>query len=364
MVQSFKIELGSLGIYEVLIPKNSQKKSWKDAKNASKKTGKGYRLPLDFELEELFKSSLLRGLINNYSYWSGSETAHTRARSQPYRNGGDFRAEWHIHPGNIEDKTSTNYYLFVRKSNQKKIKNSLFYKILELSLYDALREIFHLDNYVTDGIYRSKIQKLYKDKKVTKKVFLTTMKWGKIKKPNLNKILKNSKKQLESKLLKLNDFIDKNNPEDTINEYLSNDELHIKGVSMSFITKHLHFSQPNKFLIYDKWMKNLHYAMLIDQEASLTEIYFNPNYSFIYNSEMKLKRGSEGGAYQDFITRFKKLYIEINKELKTRRLKPFKNMGEFEAFLFGNSEKKHLNYNPRKFIFDFIENNRAHLNKK
>ena len=114
----FTLVLDEFGAFDVLIPESAQKTSWDEAKRAAKAIGKGYRLPLDFELEELFKSSLFRGIINNSSYWSGTETAKMRARSQKYRNGGDFRALWYQHPGDIEDKNSVNYFFFIRKSKE------------------------------------------------------------------------------------------------------------------------------------------------------------------------------------------------------------------------------------------------------
>ena len=50
----------------------------------------------------------------------------------------------------------------------------------------------------------------------------------------------------------------------------------------------------------------------------------------------------------------KKIYKEVNSELKLRRIKPFKNLGEFEAFMFGEYEKEYHSSNPRKLISDFI----------
>jgi len=76
------IDLGEFGVFEVALPSEPVKLTWHEAKVAAKKMGQKFRLPLDYELEELFKSSLFRGILKNSSYWSGTETAHTRARSQ------------------------------------------------------------------------------------------------------------------------------------------------------------------------------------------------------------------------------------------------------------------------------------------
>ena len=352
----FTLVLDEFGAFDVLIPESAQKASWDEAKRAAKAIGKGYRLPLDFELEELFKSSLFRGIINNSSYWSGTETAKMRARSQKYRNGGDFRALWYQHPGDIEDKNSVNYFFFIRKSKRSETMHSLNLKILELSLYDSLRKKYHFNNYTTDEITRKNVFDIFKLKGNWSKKMIMTIKWGRIRKPNLNLVQKIDSKTLSQKIAEINKVIGSNNEVVFLDNYLKrNSVMKINGIGLAFITKYLYFyTGGKKFLIYDRWMKNLHYAMLLDNGLNMPQMYFKPTDTNLLFTELKLKRGIEGLAYQDFNIRFKKIYKEVNSELKLRRIKPFKNLGEFEAFMFGEYEKEYHSSNPRKLISDFI----------
>ena len=141
----FSLSLGGTSVVDILIPEDFPSANWGEAKLAAKKYGRGFRLPYDFELEALFKSSLFRGLLKNASYWSATDTAKTRARSQIYRNGGDFRAIYYQHPGDIEPKEALNYFFFIKKSNKTKSPGSLFINILELALYDSIRKKYHLN---------------------------------------------------------------------------------------------------------------------------------------------------------------------------------------------------------------------------
>jgi len=347
-------DLGELGLFDVLIPESTQTASWDEAKKAAKAIGKGYRLPLDFELEELFKSSLFRGIINNSSYWSGTETAKMRARSQKYRNGGDYRALWYQHPGDVESKDNINYFFLIRMSKKKKVQTPLSTKILELALYDSTRKEYHLNNYVKDGLDRSKVFATYKQSNNSKSSFLLMLKWGGVRPVNLQRVKAYRLKQIESKLTKFNSLIGKLSAEVLIDEYLSNEDIRISGVNLSFISKHLYFMKPNKFLIYDRFMINLHAAMIIEDDPSLIEQYFNESKKKL---DFSIRYNMQGKAYSDFIERFKSLFLKVNEELSKRSVKSFNSLGEFEAFLFGNSQEKNLS-NPREMIKNFIIENR------
>jgi hypothetical protein len=350
----FTLVLDEFGAFDVLIPESAQKASWDEAKRAAKAIGKGYRLPLDFELEELFKSSLFRGIINNSSYWSGTETAKMRARSQKYRNGGDYRALWYQHPGDVESKDTINYFFLIRMSKKKKVQTPLSTKILELALYDSIRKEYHLNNYVKDGLDRSKVFASYKQSNNSKSSFLLMLKWGGVRPVNLQRVKAYRLKQIESKLTKFNSLIGKLSAEVLIDEYLSNEDIRISGVNLSFITKHLYFTKPSKFLIYDRFMINLHAAMIIEDDPSLIEQYFNESKKKL---DFSIRYNMQGKAYSDFIERFKSLFLKINEELSKRSVKSFNSLGEFEAFLFGNSQEKNLS-NPRVMIKNFIIENR------
>ena len=112
-------DLGELGLFDILFSEDFKPVEWNEAKSIAKKIGSGFRLPLDFELEKLFKSSLFRGVLKNASYWSGTETAHSRARSQIYRDGGDWRSYWYQNPGDVESKDAINYFFLIRLSKKK-----------------------------------------------------------------------------------------------------------------------------------------------------------------------------------------------------------------------------------------------------
>lgn len=301
------IDLGEFGVFEVALPSEPVKLTWHEAKVAAKKMGQKFRLPLDYELEELFKSSLFRGILKNSSYWSGTETAHTRARSQIYRNGGDIRSEWYVNPGDVESKDIHNYYLAIRKNTRLRVPNPLFFGILELALYDSIRKEYHLNNYVKGGLDRSTVFSAYKLSNTSKKSFLVMMKWGGSRSINFERVSSCKPKEIESRLTKFNKLIEKNDASFIVDEYLSNHAYRISGVNLSFITKHLYFYDPKKYLIYDRYMQYLHLAMLVQDKSSEINKYF-----FIQNLskekyKLTVRTNMHGKAYSDFLIRFKKI---------------------------------------------------------
>jgi hypothetical protein len=347
-------DLGRLGVFDILISEDFKRVNWKDAKAAAKAIGNGYRLPLDFELEELFKSSLFRGVLKNASYWSGTETAQSRARSQGYRNGGNYRSEWFQHPGDIEDKDALNYFFLIRKSRGKKINIPLFNRILELALYDSIREKYHLNNYIKHGINRAKVFGLYKQSKSKKNTFLSMLQWGGIRLANLNRVKAYRTKILEEKLTSINKLISKRKVEVIIEEYMTNPRFRISGVNLSLITKHMYFARPTKFVIYDRFMINLHVAMLVEEDPSQIERYFTGSKQML---KFSVRRKQKGKAYSDFLDRFNALFKKMNDELLKRGVEQFKSLGDFEAFLFGADKPRDSN-NPRELIANFIAEKR------
>ena len=347
-------DLGNLGVFDILIPEVAERFTWGEAKSAVKTFGGGYRLPLAFELEKLFKSSLFRGLLMNSYYWSGTETAKTRAKCQKYTNGGNYSSALFYNPSVIESKDTINYFFLIRMSKKKKVQTLLSTKILELALYDSIRKEYHLNNYVKDGLDRSKVFATYKQSNNSKSSFLLMLKWGGARQVNLQRVKAYRLKQIESKLTKFNKLIGKLSTEVLIDEYLSNEDIRISGVNLSFITKHLYFTKPNKFLIYDRFMINLHSALILEDNPSQIAHYFRESKKKL---DFSIRYNMQGKAYSDFIERFKSLFLKVNEELSKRSVKSFNSLGEFEAFLFGNSQEKNLS-NPRVMIKNFIIENR------
>jgi hypothetical protein len=345
-----ELELGSFGMFELVIPDDGEKLSWNKAKLLGKTFGRGFRLPLDFELEELFKTPLLRGYLKNVSYWSGTETAYTRAKSEVYRNGGNYRAYWHQDPGDIEDKDNVNYFFFIRKSKKKNINISLATQILKLALYDSIRQKYHINNYVRNDLNRSKVLLEYNRSNSSKKSFVSMLKWGEIRLANLDKVNAYKPSQLEKKLTAINELIKKQKAELIIDEYFSNIELRISGVNLSFITMHMYFVKPKKFLIYDRFMIKLHVAFLIENERKLIDKFFIKS----KKQSLTIRNKMKGIAYADFLQRLNDFFVKVNSELSDRNVKTFDSKGEFEAFLFGEENNKSP-YNPRELINNFIK---------
>jgi hypothetical protein len=175
------------------------------------------------------------------------------------------------------------------------------------------------------------------------------LKWGGVRPVNLQRVKDYRLKQIESKLTKFNSLIGKLGSEFLIDEYLSNKDIRISGVNLSFITKHLYFTQPKKFIIYDRFMINLHAAMILEDNPSQIANYFRESKKKL---EFSIRYNKEGKAYSDFIERFKSLFHKVNEELSKRSVKSFNSLGEFEAFLFGNNVANDLN--PRVMIKNFI----------
>jgi hypothetical protein len=353
MKGSLVFDLGELGLFDLLFSEDFRPVDWNEAKVRAKRIGNGFRLPLDFELEELFKSSLFRGILNNASYWSGTETAHSRARSQMYRNGGDWRSYWYQNPGDVQSKDALNYFFLMRVSKKKKFQTPLRTKILELALNDSIRKEYHLNNYVKNGLDRSIVFAAYKSNNTAKNSFLLMLKWGGVRPVNLQRVQDYTPKQIESKLIRFNLLIRKLNASNLIDEYLSRKDIRISGVNLSFITKHLYFTKPNKFLIYDRFMINLHSALILEDNPSLISHYFRESKKKL---EFSIRYNMQGKAYSDFMERFQSLFIKVNEELSARSVKSFRSIGELEAFLFGGKVANDLN--PREMIKNYIKENR------
>jgi hypothetical protein len=342
------IDLGRHGVYEVLISDDFTNAAWHEAKAKAKTAPKGFRLPLDYELEALFESALLKGLVKSGFYWSGTETAVTRARSQQY--GGSPSEHWIMNPRHVEDKNGLNIFLLVRKIGSKKTKMPFSKKVLELSLNPSVRKRFHFNNYVKNNLNRDGVLQIYKQGFLGVHSFIEMLKWGGLRIPNLNLVSKSEILEIERKLLKLDELISNNDPATIIDQYLSNSEIKIRGVGISFITKHLYFKRPNYFIIYDKFMINVHVAMLLEDDSNLIYEYYGRSND---RADYHIRYKSEGAAYADFLTRLNILYKKVNMELELRSAPKFRTIGQFEAFLFGNHRDKD-DLNPRVMTSKYI----------
>ena len=180
------------------------------------------------------------------------------------------------------------------------------------------------------------------------------MKWGGARPINFERVSACKPREIQSRLTKFNKLIGKNDAEFIVDEYLFNDAYRISGVNLSFITKHLYFIKPEKFLIYDRFMQNLHVAMLLDSDSDLISHYFRFSEK---EKVFKIRSRMHGKAYADFIERFKILFAWVNEELARRSVKSFNSLGELEAFLFGSPNVRNLS-NPRVMIVNYIFENK------
>ena len=194
---------------------------------------------------------------------------------------------------------------------------------------------------------------------------MAAMQWGGIRPRNFKLIGSLSGDELNNRLNKINKWINRGRPaEDILNEYMKNDSsVKISGVGVSFITKYLYFKNRDRFLIYDRWIQNVHYAMLLS-DGQNPDIYFKSYKGDLTKGKnrLELKSDVSGAAYEDFLTRLRRLYQHVNDGLVNRGYAPFRQLDEYEAFLFGKREVGYYSGdNPRKlvaiYIHDFLGDN-------
>lgn len=226
---------------------------------------------------------------------------------------------------------------------------------IELNGFDSFLKLNLASN---SYINRSTVLDIYSSEKnnpIDK--FLLAMLWGGIRKNNLIAILEYNQLELNDKLIKINELLKKNNIEYFIQVYLKNKDIHINGVGLSFITKHLYFKNSSELFIYDKWTKRFHAAYLKSTNLEKLELFFLNYNSFNLkgqNDDLIIRRGYEGIAYKDFCFALKDIFKIINENLS--RKKQFKSIGHLESYLFGEGGRnKYDNDNPRVWLFDFIK---------
>lgn len=120
----------------------------------------------------------------------------------------------------------------------------------------------------------------------------------------------------------------------------------IEGVGPSFYTKLLYFLsfRQNKFadvrpLIYDRWGRYMHAALLLDEGQGLFSEYYTPRF---------YDRGGFTPRYVNFV----RMMAQMSRDLD------LDDPGQLEAFLFGRSmniKDNRTNDNPRFFLKNYVE---------
>lgn len=130
-------------------------------------------------------------------------------------------------------------------------------------------------------------------------------------------------------------------------EYLFKGSGQIPGIGVSYLTKIMYFFCPkgnNESLIFDKWGRFMHAALLIEDPSVDVKDYYSFKRADGFRSELISKK-SEKELYMDYLTRMR--------GVKDRRIP---SPGHLEAFLFGRKLYKNNqnNTNPRYYIYQSV----------
>jgi hypothetical protein len=206
-------------------------------------------------------------------------------------------------------------------------------------------------------VNRSAVLTFYSQKNNLIDSFILAMLWGGIRKNNLAAILEYNPSVLIDKLEKLDAIVENKGIQFAVEEYLRNETIHIKGVGLSFITKHFYFRNSSEMFIYDKWTKRFHAAYIKSTNPEKLPLYFLNSTTFNLKGvedDLIIRRGYEGIAYQDFCIALKAIYSSINNFLPKK--KQFESVGHLESYLFGEGGRnKYDKENPRVWLYDFIK---------
>lgn len=185
--------------------------------------------------------------------------------------------------------------------------------------------------------------------------FLAAMIWGGIStattkkrtRSNAELAFSTSKELIEKTLNKVTALL-KEGKETEAFDYLYNGEGQIEGIGVSYLTKILYFFSPrskNESLIFDRWGRFMHAALLMDDESAR----INDFYSYKYNSDFKAELKSKKPE--------KELYLDYLERMRSVNKKEITSPGHLEAFLFGKKlyEKNQNNGNPRFFIYNLVK---------
>ena len=256
----------------------------------------------------------------------------------------------------IKATCKTVSYEDVYKKSFEKVDNEDFQKALaEFKQKEVLR--------------RSDIFEIVDNKDFNKAFFLILL-WGGIFQSNLNWVIRSIKeddsnknrKSLLEKLLETYDLVNLGNTRSAFTKMIQNtaDNNRIKGVNISFLTKILYFfddtKQGEKALIFDKWSRLEHCALIASQNEDFSE-YYSIKKSGKNNVTIEVAQGKDECAlYEDYIKRMNDLDVPA---------------GKLEEFLFGykfgskqdkeckdiDKENDRKDYsNPRRFVVNYLQN--------
>lgn len=238
------------------------------------------------------------------------------------------------------------------------LENALNIESRKKYAYD--REGFKLkDQYLVDlklinkngFINRTDIIELYSNPNIKEELKLFfALNWGGINKSNYAKVVKLKREVLRHKIFLINKSVDSPH---FLSQYLNKfNDMHITGIGVSFITKHMYFLNKDKYFIYDKWTKRAHLAMLLSDDSCDTECFFKLKGSCTINDDIALNIKNIDSAYKDFCERVIIVQNEINSRLSD--CLKFITPGHLESFLFGEGyHSKDLN-NPRVWTNNYI----------
>lgn len=187
--------------------------------------------------------------------------------------------------------------------------------------------------------------------------FLAAMLWGGISsvttkkkmQSNLERAFSVNKQTIETILSKVSELLNEGK-EGAAFDYLYCGEGKLDGIGISYLTKIMYFFSPDnakECLIFDKWGRFMH-AALISQDKNSD---INNYYRFVYRADFKSELKSvipEKELYLDYLNRIRNVAGSDDR---------IPSAGHLEAFLFGDKlyRNNKNNNNPRFFIYNLVE---------
>ena len=234
--------------------------------------------------------------------------------------------------------------------------------------YSHFKEIYN-DIPKDKKLYRNDVFNAYGDDyENLYKGFIYTILWGGFgigqTSSYLETVIKTPKEEIVEKLQHVKTYIDNNDLKSAFNSmYSDRGKNKINGIGISYLTKLLYFlckynnplskeAIPKNIvlpLIYDRWGKNMHIALLIDStniDSSNIEMLFKCKYLSILD-----KYHGNSQKYSDY-----EIYEDYLNHMRCVSSKYRKKPGEMEEFLFGyakdeknNPDSINPHINPRVF---------------
>ncbi|MCR4932291.1 MAG: hypothetical protein K5918_07645 [Bacteroidales bacterium] len=228
----------------------------------------------------------------------------------------------------------------------------VFYKDIYKKSFDDLKnEVFRkvLAEFKNKGeMERADIFKEVEKGNLYKAFFMIIL-WGGINKSNLNLVIsyiesKGEEIFVKEHLQETSKLVNDNKVSEAFNR-LKKGTYHIDGIGVSFFTKLLYFFDTSKLgekaLIFDKWSKKEHCALLISDDTVDYKQYYTLTKS---GNQIGVKcTADELKLFLDYIQRIKNISSIIKQP----------NIGKVEEFLFG-IPKLRTSSNPRRVLNDFL----------